>query len=103
MSLLKYQTLRLRTYNSSLVFTEVLRSDLTQEAGRIYWYFMGILLQVKTTTVSFHIISYECLSVEISDLYAIQHHDILCMSVQNTVNSRYISSLWKYYLAYIVP
>ena len=34
---------------------------------------------------------------------AIQHHEILCMWVQNTGNSRYISSYWNHYLAKIVP
>jgi hypothetical protein len=31
------------------------------------------------TTVSFHMISYECLSVEITYLCAIQHYEIICM------------------------
>jgi len=44
---------------------------------------------------------YECVTVEIRDLCAVQHHKILCIWIQNTGNSHHVSSYWKHYLARI--
>ena len=48
-------------------------------------------------------ISSEYLSVEITDLCIIQHHNILWMWVQNTGISHYICRYWKHYLALLFP